>query len=94
MKYIPLNCLALSFFGFQKAHLCFSFFVHRPHIWQCHQDKVSLFSYWSSPRPCEPSSGLSFNKVNLVNPVHASDVDVLRRGSPHTLCLFHLRPEK
>ena len=26
MKYIPLNCLALSSFGFSVAHLCFAFF--------------------------------------------------------------------
>ena len=38
IKNIPLNCLAMSSFGFSIAHLCFAFFFRcirhmRPHIW-------------------------------------------------------------
>ena len=77
MKKIPRNLLALSSFGFSKAHFRFAFRCIRhmlPHIqkyivgsWGC------LFPRQVSSDHVYPSGGLSFNKVNLVQPVHASD---------------------
>ena len=57
MKNIPLNCLALSSFGFSTAHLCFAFFFfgcirqNFPHIW--------TYTIWTrgSVFPRESSTG-------------------------------------
>ena len=76
IKNIPLNCLALSSFGFSIAHLCFAIFcaasekcVHKSGHTLSGREVVcflvSLHPYLSG--------GLSFNKMNLVKPVHESD---------------------
>ena len=78
-KNIPLNCMALSSFGFSIAHLCFAFFFAASDI------HFHISGHTSSGRevfcflvnlPLDhvyPSGGLSFKRTNLVNPVHASD---------------------
>ena len=78
MKYIPLNCLALSSSGFSMAHLCLAFFFAasnmRPHIWTyIVRTRGILFSCKSHPDHENPSGGLPFSRTNIVNPVHASD---------------------
>ena len=79
MKNIPLNCLALSSFGFSTAHLCFAFYFAPSDI--CFHisghtvsgREVVCFLVSLLPDHVYPSSGLSFKKTNLVKPVHASD---------------------
>ena len=79
MKYIPLNCLALSSFGFSMAHLYFAFFFVASNI-RVHISghtlsgrEVVCFLVSLPPDHVRPSGGLPFNKVNLVKLVHASD---------------------
>ena len=79
MKFFSLNCLALSSFGFSIAHLCFAFFLAAPDI-RVHLSgllssgrEVLCFLVSLHPDHVYPSGGLSFNKMNLVKPVHASD---------------------
>ena len=77
-KNIPLNCLALSSFRFSIAHLCFAFFFAASdtcvHIsgHTLSGREVVCFLVSLLPDHAYPSSGLSFNKMNLVKPVHAS----------------------
>ena len=58
LENIPLNCFALSSFGFSIAHLCFAFFFRcishmRPHIWPyIVQARGCLFSCISSQTMC------------------------------------------
>ena len=79
MKNIPVNCLALSSFGFSRAHLCFAFFIAASDI-NFHMSghtlsgrEVVCFLVSLPPDHVYPSGGLSFNKMNLVKLVHASD---------------------
>ena len=79
MKNIALNCLALSSFGFSIAHLCFAFFFGAPDI--CFHIsghtlcglEVVCFLVSLLPDHVHPSGVLSFNNMNLVKPVNASD---------------------
>ena len=76
IKNVPLNCLALSSFGFSLAHLCFAFFFDASDI--CFHKSGQTLSgrevvcFLVSLPHVYPSGGLSFNKMNLVKPVHAS----------------------
>ena len=79
MKNIPLNCLALSSFGFSMGHLCFAFLFAASdfcfHI-SGHTSsgrEVVCFLVSLHPDHVYPSGGLSFSRTNLVNPVRASD---------------------
>ena len=79
MKKISRNLLALSNFGFSIAH--FSFALHFAASDICFHTsghtlsglEVACFLVRLSPNHENPSGGLSFNKINLVKPVHASD---------------------
>ena len=79
MKKIPRHCLALSSLGFSIAHLCFAFRFDASDI--CFRIsghtlsgfEVVCFLIGLSPDQVYPSGGCSFNKMNLVKPVHASD---------------------
>ena len=79
MKYILLNCLALSIFDFSMAHFCFAFFFAASDICLHISGHISsgrevdCFLASLSTQQVYPSGGLSFNRTNLVNPVHASD---------------------
>ena len=76
MKKIPRNCLALSSFGFSTAHFCFAFrFTASDICSHMHCQVLKLFVSIVSllPDHVHPSGGLSFNRINLVKPVHASD---------------------
>ena len=83
IKNIPLNCLALSSFGFSIAHLCFAFFFGASdicvHISGHTLSRREVDCFLVSPHPDHvyPSGGLSVNKMNLVKPVHASDISFL-----------------
>ena len=76
---IPRNCLALSIFGFSMAHFCFAFFVAASDI--CFH--ISGHTLPGLEAVCfhvsllldhvYPSGCLSFNEMNLVKPVHATD---------------------
>ena len=75
----PSHCLALSSFGFSIAHLCFAFFFAASDI-QFHISghtssgrEVVCFLVSLLPDRVYPSGGLSFNKLYLKKPVHASD---------------------
>ena len=77
MKCTPLNCLAVSSFGFSIAHFlcCFLFRCIRhmiPRIWPYIIRSWGYLVPRKSPHPHQvyPSGGLSFNRIN---PVHASD---------------------
>ena len=78
IKNIPLNCLALSSFGF-PIHLCFAFFFAASdinfHISGHTSSGREVFCFLVSLHPdrVNPSGGLSCNRTNLVNPVHAPD---------------------
>ena len=78
MKNIPLNCLALSSFGFSLAHLCFAFFLLHQTCFHISGHSLSglevvCFLVSLSPDHVFSSVGLLFKKMNLVKPVHASD---------------------
>ena len=79
MKKIPRNCLALSSFGFSMAHFVSPFvLMHQTHASTCVARhclglEVVCFLVSLHPDHVYPSGGLSFNKMNLVKPVHASD---------------------
>ena len=83
MKKIPRTCLALSSFGFSMAHFCFALLFAASDI--CfHTSGIHcrvFFSSLDSTRTMSIRSGLWFNKINLVKPVHASDNSL----SPSTL---------
>ena len=87
MKKIPLNCPALSSFGFSKAHLCFGFFRcigHKfPHIWPyIIRTRSFLFPWQSPPRPYVSSSGgLSLSRTNLANPDRGEEQEILQGKS-------------
>ena len=87
MKNIPFNCLALWSFVFSFVHFCFAFFFAASdmcfHISSHTLSglEVVCFLVSLSPDHVYPSGGLSFNKMNLVKPVHASD----NSFSPSTL---------
>ena len=78
-KKTPRNLLALSSFGFSIAHFCFALLFAASDI--CFNISghtlsglvVVCFLVSLSPDHAYPSGGLSFNKMNLVMPVHASD---------------------
>ena len=77
MKNIPLICLALSSFGFSMAHLWFDLFFAASDI-NFHISghtlsalEVVCFLVSLLPDHVYPSGGLSNNKMNLVEPVHA-----------------------
>ena len=79
MKKIPRNFLALSTFGFSIAQFCFALRFDASDI-SFHISghtlsglEVVCFLVSLSPDHVFPSSDLSFNKINLVKPVHASD---------------------
>ena len=79
MKKIPRNLLASSSFGFSMVHFCFAFRFDASDI--C----FHISGHTSSGREVVyflvsllldqvyPSGGLSFNRINLVRLVHASD---------------------
>ena len=79
MKNIALNCLVLSCFGFSIVHFRFSFFFDASDM--CFQIsghtlsglEVVCFLVSLTPDHVYRSGGLSFNKMNLVKPIHASD---------------------
>ena len=79
MKKIPRICLTLSSFGFSIAHLCFALLFAASDI--CFHIsghslsglEVVCFLVSLSPDHVYPSGGLSFSKICLVRPVHASD---------------------
>ena len=79
IKNIPLNCLALSSFGFSIAYFCFALLFAVSDI--CFHTsghtlsgrEVVGFLVSLHPGHVYLSGGLSFNKMNLVKPVHASD---------------------
>ena len=79
MKKIPRNCRALSGFGFLDSPLLlrFAFSLHQTYASTYlarHCRVLRLFVSLSLPPDhVYPSSGLSFKKMNLVKPVHASD---------------------
>ena len=87
MKFPPLKCLALSGFGFSIVHLCFAFFFAasdiRVHISGHTSSGREVFCFLVSllPDHVYPSGGLSFNKMNLVKPLHASDNSFLHPRS-------------
>ena len=74
MKKIPRNCLVLSSFGFSIVHFCFAFSLHQPcastHL-ATHRLDEKLFVFLKDH--VYPSGGLSFSKMILVKPVHASE---------------------
>ena len=78
-KKIPRNLLALSSSGFSIAHFCFALLVAASDMcFHISGHTLSGLEVVSSlvrllQHHVYPSGGLSFNKVNLVNPVHASD---------------------
>ena len=79
MKKIPHNFLALSSFGFSIAHFCFALLFAASDI--CFHIsghtlsglEVVCFLVNLPADHVNPSGGLSFYKMNLVQPVHASD---------------------
>ena len=79
MKKIPCCCLSLSSFGFSIVHLCFAFLFAASDICAHISGhtlsglEVVCFLVSLSPDHVYPSGCLSFNKMNLVKPVHASD---------------------
>ena len=78
-KKIPRNLLALSGFGFSMIHFCFALRFDASDI--CFHIsghtlsglEVVCFLVNLLSDHVYPSGGLSFNKMNLVKPVHASD---------------------
>ena len=82
-KKIPRDLLALSSFGFSMAHFCFSLRFDASDT--CLQ--ISGLTLSGLEMICYlvrittdhvyPSGGFSFNTMNLVNPVHASDNSLL-----------------
>ena len=79
MKKIPCNILASSSFGFSTAHFFFALLFAASDI--CFHIsghtlsglEVVYFLVSLSQDRVYPSGGLSFNKMNLVKLVHASD---------------------
>ena len=79
MKKISRNCLALSSLGFSVAHFCSAFRFDASDV--CfrksgHTLSGREFFCFLVGLPLDlvfPSGGLSFNEMNLVKPVHASD---------------------
>ena len=79
MKKVPRNCLALSSCGSSIAHFCFGLRFDASSI--CFHISVHTLSGLEvvcflvslSQDHVYPSGGLSFNKINLLKPVHASD---------------------
>ena len=78
-KNIPLNCLALSSLGFSIAHFCFSLRFNASdicvHISGHALSRREVVCFLAS-LPADhvyPPGGLSFNKMNLVQPFHAPD---------------------
>ena len=99
MKNVPLNCLALSSFGFSIAHLCFAFFFCKLDI--CFHMSGHALSGLEivcvlvslHPDQVYPSGCLSFNKINLVKLVHASDNSFFHpRSSNHQYVFPTIRP--
>ena len=78
MKKIPRNLLSFSSFGFSIAHFCFALLFAASDICfpisghRLSGLEVVCFLVNLSPDHENPSGGLSFNKMNLVKPVHAS----------------------
>ena len=74
-----ISDLVFSSFGFSKAHLCFAFFFAASDIsFQISGHTSSgreVVCFLVSPLPDHVylSGGVSFNRTNLVKPVHASD---------------------
>ena len=72
---------SLSIFGFSMAHFCFVFFFAASDMFFHVSDHTSfgrevvcfLVSLLPHPDHVHPSCGFSFNRMNLVKPVHASD---------------------
>ena len=79
IKNILLDCLALSTFGFSIAHLwcafCFAASDINFHISGHTLSGLEVVCFLAILHPDQvyPSGVLSFNKINLVKPVHASD---------------------
>ena len=79
IKKIPRKLLALSSVGFSIAHFCFSLRFDASdicfHISGHTLSGLEVVCYLVSLSPDHenPSGGFSFNTVNLVKPVHASD---------------------
>ena len=79
MTKIPHNCLALSSFGFSIANFFFALRFDASDMCFHMSDhtlsglEVVCFLVSLSPDHVYPSGGLSFNEINLVKPVHASD---------------------
>ena len=79
MKKISRNCLVISSFGVSRAHFCFALLFAASDI--CFHIsghtlpglEVVCFLVSLHPDHVYPLGGLSFNKMNLVKPVHASD---------------------
>ena len=73
------SCLALSSFGFSMIHFCFALRFDAAditfHISGHTLSGLEVVGFLVSLFPDHvcPSSGLSFNKMNLVKPVHAFD---------------------
>ena len=94
MKNIPLNCLALSIFGFSTAHFLFCFLFHcirhmLPHIWPY----IIWTRSWLFPRKSPPAPGVAvrwpfIQKKNIVKPVNASDNSL--SPSTHVPVIFHM----
>ena len=90
MTKIPRNLLALSSFGFSIAQFCFALLFAASDI--CFHIsghtlsglEVDCFLASLLLDRAYPSGGLSFNKMNLVKPVHASDNSL----SPSTFQFF------
>ena len=76
---LPHNFLALSSFGFAKAHFCFSLRFDASdisfHISGHYVSGLEVVCFLVSlpPDHVYPSGGFSFNIVNLVNLVHVFD---------------------
>ena len=87
MKNIPLNCLALSGFGFLDSpfllRFTFRYIGHMlPRIWPyIVRTRGCLFPCKSLTGPCISVRWPFFNKMNLVKPVHASDNSFLHPRS-------------
>ena len=80
MKKIPRNFPALSSFGFSIAHCCFAFRFDASdmcfHISSHTLSGLEVVPFLVSLSLDyeNPTGGLSFNEINLVKPVHASDI--------------------
>ena len=79
IKKRPRNLLALSSFGFSIVHFCFAFrFTASDFCFHISNNtlsglEVAYFLVSLSRDHVYPSGGFSFNTMNLVKPVHASD---------------------